>query len=381
MANTTMDVLYPEVWAAEIDKLDVGDYPLPRLVSNRNELSGGKGGDTVNVPLSADLGEADVYTDGSAPNSTNIAQESVAVTLNKSYNKTITLTSGELTKSAYDIIASNMPGMVRSLLRQMNKDIYLAALQSNYIIDGRTTFDETSIVDAYRVLDLNEVPSDGRILVAGPDDYASMLKFAAFTHADISGDAAAMREGKLPRRYGFEIAKANIITKYTPADVAGAVNNVANYTSADYTYIVDAFDDDANPIRVGDVFTVAGESGTPLHTVQSTTTTASDTTGITFLTRDGDTHSSVLDNAVITVSPTRSLLAMVPNAIAFASKPYANFESGIGARQMSLPLGGPGGPMARLSIYQKDLSVVVSLDALYGVSITKRKRVCRIITD
>lgn len=134
--NTNMDILYPEVWASELDSLNMGDYPLSQLVSNRNELGAGRPGQIVNVPLSADLGEADVYTDGSTPIITSIAQQQVQVTLNKSYSKGITLSSGDLTLSPYDLIKSYMPGMVRACLRQIDLDIYKAGLLSNYIVDG-----------------------------------------------------------------------------------------------------------------------------------------------------------------------------------------------------------------------------------------------------
>lgn len=386
MSNTTMDVLYPEVWATEIDKLDVGDYPLPALVSNRNELGAGKIGEIVNVPLSADLGEADDYDPNSAPTATAIVQEVAQVTLNTPISKTIAINRTELTHSAIDIVRSYAPGMIRSLLRRASLEVYKQALTSEYVVDARTTFDENSIVSAYKRLDINEVPSEGRVLVAGPESYAEMLKFAAFTHADISGDKDAMRTGKIMERYGFKISKDHRIMKYTPTDVTGAINNGPGYTSSDFTIAVNGFNDyvsaASNQVRVGDLFTVASESGSPIHSVVSTTQTSNDTTGITFRTIINDSgfaNAAKTDTSVVTVAPTSSILAMAPNGIAFASKPFASFPAGSGVRQMDMAIG--SGLTATMSIWQQGLIMYVHMDLLVGAKMVKRQRVVRIAVD
>lgn len=81
-------------------------------------------------------------------------------------------------------------------------------------------------------------------------------------------------------------------------DLIGAINKVGGYVEDDEVIVVDGFTDSGNPIAVGDKFTVAGETGSPLHTVESTTKTSGNTTGITF---DPPLASSVADNAVVTV--------------------------------------------------------------------------------
>lgn len=379
MANTNMDVLYPEYWATVAETLDVGSYDLPRLVSNRNELTAGNMYQQVNVPLTADLGDAVAYDTATPVTPTAISQEAAQVVLNRSFGKAITLTRQELTHSAVDLVKTYMPGLMKALMKQMSLDVYLAGLQSEYVVDARTTFDHTKIAAAYGILDLNEVSEDMRVLVSGPEAYKDMLTFDSFTRADFAGNPETLRTAQLPERYGFRIAKDHSILKYTPADVTGAINNGAGYTSADFTIAVDAFNDDARPLRVGDLFTVASESGSPIHSVVSTTTTSSDTTGITFRTINGMTNAAKADDAVVTVSPTSSLLAMHPSAIAFASRPYANLPSGVGANQQVMTL--PNGVNATLSIWQDGLVVQVQMDALWGVTMVHRKRCARIVVD
>jgi len=352
---------------------------LPKMVSNRNELTTGKFHERVTVPLTADLGDAEEYDPNTPLTPTAIAQEAAQVSLNRSYGKAITLNREELSKSAVDLVKTYMPALMKSLLKRMSLDVYLAGLESQYVVDARTTFDHTKIAAAYGVLDLNEVSEDQRILVAGPEAYKDMLTFDAFARADFAGNPEALRTAQLPQRYGFFISKDHAIRKYTPADVTGAINNGAGYTGADFTIAVDAFDDDANPVRVGDLFTVAAESGGPIHSVVSTTKTTNDTTGITFRTIDGNTNGSKADNAVLTVAPTSSLLAIHPSAIAFASRPYANLPPGIGANQQIMTL--PNGVNATLSIWQEGLVAKVQLDALWGVTMVHRHRCVRIVVD
>ncbi|MBK8397432.1 MAG: DUF3383 family protein [Leptospiraceae bacterium] len=87
-------------------------------------------------------------------------------------------------------------------------------------------------------------------------------------------------------------------TQPSNLDLVGAVNNVAGYEEDDTTILVDGFVDSGNPIEAGDKFTVAGETGSPVHTVVSTVQTSSNTTSITFT---PPLASIVADDAVVTV--------------------------------------------------------------------------------
>ncbi|HNI89870.1 MAG TPA: DUF3383 family protein, partial [Leptospiraceae bacterium] len=82
-------------------------------------------------------------------------------------------------------------------------------------------------------------------------------------------------------------------------DTVGAINNVAGYPLGVTTIVVDGFADSGNPIAANDEFVIAGETGSPVHTVVSTSKTSNNTTSITFTPA---LASSVADNAVVTVT-------------------------------------------------------------------------------
>jgi hypothetical protein len=68
-------------------------------------------------------------------------------------------------------------------------------------------------------------------------------------------------------------------------DLIGAIDNVAGYEAGATTIVVDGLIDALNPVSEGDRFTIVGETGSPIHTVVSTTVDEDGyTIGITFTT-------------------------------------------------------------------------------------------------
>jgi len=374
MSNTNVDALYPEFWAGAWDKLDIGKYGLQNKVSRDVEIMLANAGDTINVPITPDLGDADDWTPGDAITATTITQETAQVVLNKSKKMTIALTGKELSLTPYKLIEKYGIPMAKTIIKAVNLDIYLELLKTDTWVDAISGIDENDIVSCKTALSLNEITDEGRSLIVGPDDIDTLLKLDAFQHVNISGTNDAMVEGLLQRKFGFDIFENNIISKYTPTDVAGAIDNGAGYAIGATTIAVDAFNDDVNPIRAGDIFIIADESGTPYHTVISTTTTTSDTTGITFTPALTD---ATADDAVVTVTPTRSALGFVPSAAAFAARSYATLPSDVGVSSSVLNL---AGLPIRISVFHDSkLGLNVQYDLLYGVKTVNSDRVCRIL--
>src|SRR5678816_3079048 len=104
MANTNMSYLYPECWAAGFDALDVGQYNLQNFVSRGVENKLANAGDTVNVPITPDFGEASDWTPGDTITPSGVTQTQIAVSLNKSKQMVKGFTDTELSLSAYDLI-------------------------------------------------------------------------------------------------------------------------------------------------------------------------------------------------------------------------------------------------------------------------------------
>lgn len=376
MPNTNMDALYPEFWAAAFDELNVGEYGMQNRVSRRYESQLGQSGDTVNVPISVDFGDADSWTPGDSITASNIAQTTAQVILDKSIKKTINLTGKELSLTPYDLIQSYGSGMAKSLISTVNKELYKTALGSTYFVDARAGISAGFIADAGTKLSNNEISMMDRIFEGSPDILGACMKLDAFQHVSTTGSSDVMRDGKIARRFGFDFYQNNAFAKYTPADLAGAVNNATGYAAGATTMTVDGFDDDTNPLRVGDIFVMAADSTSTPHTITAVTTTSSDTTSITF--SPGLVEDEV-DNAVINVVATQSALCYVPSGIALAARPYATLPDATGVKSTVVTM---NGLPIRISVWHDgNLGVKVQYDLLFGTKLIDAKRVVRIIED
>lgn len=371
MANNNMDYLYPEFWAQAFENLNAGEYNLQNLVSRKFDSQVANFGTKVNVPLAVDFGDADDFTPGSAIGATSITQQEAEVTLDKSKRKTINLTAKELSLSPYDLINSYGEGMAKSLLVTVNKEIYKAALYSQYFVDATAGISEDLIADAGTMLSKNEVSNQGRILVAGPDVMGAIKKIDAFQAVDNSGANDIMKDGLVTRRMGFDFYENNAIAKYTPVDVAGACTSA---TAGDTSITVTGFNDDAGPVQVGDKLTI--ESDSKVYTVISTTLTSGDTTAIGIYPALGTT---IAASKVVTITPVQSALCFVPSAMALAARSYGVLPEGVGVKSSIFDY--KGLPVRASVFHDGVLGLNVQFDVLFGVKLVNPKRMVRILED
>lgn len=385
MSNANMDYLYPEFWAAAFDEADLGSYNLQKLISRKYENKLAQKGDTVNVPLTPEM-SADDWTPGSSITADSISQERAQLALDKSKAVPINLTGAELSYSAYELIESYGVPMAEAVLAAVNEEIYKEALKSTYVVASAISSttagspDEDDVVNAMTLLNENKVTKIGRSLVCAPADFGALAKTDAFQYANYSGDGGrTQREGQVDRKFGFDIFENHACEKYTPADVAGAINHPTSgsYAIGTTTIAVDAFDDDATPVRAGDIFQPAG-STSHYYSITATDVTSDDTTELTFAYRGSGLLAAEDDNDVITIIPSRSMLAFSPSAMAFAARPYAMLPEGAGVKSTVINV---DGLPIRISVWHDGkLGVNVQADVLFGVKLVNQKRMARIIT-
>jgi hypothetical protein len=367
--NTSVDVSYPEFWAASFDALDKGAYYLQSLVSRDYENLVANKGDKVNVMIAPSFSASD-WTPGDSLTPTDTTQTAVAVELDGSKRVTFNLTGKETSLSAYDLVTEWGKPAAEAILAAVDTYIYNKMIASPYLVYAVSGLTESSIIDARTALSNRKI-GPNRAIVGAPDDFGTLMKLAAFSQANITTRTDVILDGMITDRYGFKFYEDNAISKYTPADLVGAVNHGAGYVSGDTTMVVDGFNDDANPIRKGDVFTVAGSSAK--YTVQSTTTTTSDTTGITFLPA---LDATIADDAAITFVATRSMLAFTQNAFAFASRPYDMNIPGVATSVVNYR-----GIPIRISVFHDGkLGKTVQMDILFGGVIVDNRRIQKVVT-
>ena len=364
MPNTGTDALEPEFWLNGFDELDMGVFDLHKSVSRDAEKQLSENGSTVNVPIR----EAQDWNPGDPIAAKSVNQESVPVILNKSKSVPITLTGRELSMSPYDLIQKYAVPMSQSLMQTVNLDLYREMMKTSYWdhLLGGGTFDENAIIDSKTALDKRKVSRADRTFVMGADDSGKLLK------------SAPMQDGKIDRRFGFDLAQNTVIDLYEPGDLTGAIKHpgATSYPEGATEIEVDGFLDSSQPIQPGDIFQIAGEAGGIYHSVVTTERPAAGST-VRLRFNTPIAAGGVVHAAAITITPTRSSLAFHPAAVGFAARAWAQLPDGAGVKSViemvnDLPI--------RISVWHDGkLGVNVQYDILYGCKLINERRVQRTV--
>lgn len=367
----------PEYLATAFDLLDPGLFTLPESVNRDYEDVISNNGDAVTVPVVPDMsGKVTDYTPGETITPSDVVQDTFEVRLTESKKFVFDLTQAHLSLTPLKLLETYIQPGLEELMLTVNSFIYTKMLGFQHFIDATGGIDDDDIVDARTSLTNRKARAAGRRMIMNPTDYGTLLKLDTFKNAYQSSDAGtAQQTGVLGTKWGFGFAENHGFDKYTPADLVGAVNNAAGYAAGASTMIIDALNDDAAVIRVGDVFKVTGETGTPFHTVTGTVLTGGDTTSISFY---PPLVSAVVDDAAVTFTPTRSALAFSPNAFALAARPYAALPMGNGV--VSEVINYRGIPFLVQMKATDNFTLRVMICTLYGGSIVSQNRGIRILT-
>ncbi len=369
--NTNTQYLYPEFWAASFDAVNMGEYNLQNLVNRDFENQLAQRGDTVNVPNPPSFTAGD-WVPGSTITPGGVTTVTTPVILDQSKSVPFGLDGKEQSLSEYEIIMQWGKPAAEAILESVNDAIYREMLATPYLTDATAALTESKIVDAGTALSNRKISKMNRAIVGNPDDMGTLMKLSNFSQANITSKTDVILDGKITNRYGFNFYENNAISKYTPADLTGAVNNVAGYVAGDTTMIVNGFADAANLIRKGDVFTVVGSS---LQYVVQSTTVSTNTIGLTFLPA---LDATIAHTAVITFVATKSMLAFIPQATTLAARPYALLPAATGVQ--SSVINYQGIPI-RISVFHNgNLGLTVQYDILFGVKNIDSSRIERILT-
>jgi hypothetical protein len=367
MGNTNVDLLYPEFWAQAFEEIHPGKYNLHNEVSRKFENQVADFGDKVNVPIVPNS-EASDYDGSEVTTTDEVTQAAVEVALDKSKKANFSLKGKEYTMSPYDLIQTYGVSKAESIIRAVNNDLYLEMLKgTNFGTPiNLTDFQEDNVVDIKDGLDSLKADEINRVLVLSPSAQNKLLKRDAFQYQNYSG-TDAQKTGVVDDRFGFKFVPNHSIAKYTPSDSAGATSSAAIGVAA---IAVTAFDDDAKPVRVGDILGIADD--TTVYTVTSTTLTAGNTTNIGIY---PTLQKQITTSKVVTITPSESAIGMHRSAVALASRGYAEIPAELGVRSKIVNY---KGLPVRVNVWASGLVIKVQYDILYGCKLVHNDRLYRL---
>jgi hypothetical protein len=372
MPNNNQELLEPKFWASSFVENDAGKYNLQNQVNRDVTMELGQIGMQLDIPMTPDVPIASNWDGKSVLPSIDVTQGVRGLVLERSPSTRFILDSRDMSRKPYDLIKEYGIPFADSIMRSVNQYIYNKMLEATNFTDARVTFTEDTLTDARTRLNNRLVSELDRYAVASPDDTGILLKRDAFKLVNQSGTMDGQNEGTISRKSGFDISENNIIANYTPSDLTGTTN--AALAIGNTSVAVAGFTDSVTKLKAGDIFTIAGETGSPLHTITSVTPLVGATTVINFAPA---MVSAVVLGANITVTPTRSIVCFTKNAVAFAARSYGTLPDGVGTKQTTMML---NGLPIRISIRGTDsIGCSVQFDCLIGAVILRNERIERIL--
>lgn len=303
----------------------------------------------------------------------DVATDSVTISLNKWKEVKFGLTDKDLSLSAPQIISDHIRPAAVALADVMDQD--LAGLYTD--VPWKTTFTATPVLadlgGLRQVMFDNKVPlKDPAMLHAmvGSTEELEFLKGLAASGMQPRQQDPSLRDGSMGRLFGFDVFANQNIKSHTSgvsADATGAVNNAAGYAKGATVMAVDGLTI-SGTFKIGDSFSIAGHTQRYVFTADETADGGGAIAALDFA---PGLEAAVADNDVVTIflggAAKRQNLAWHRNAFALATAPLSELGGQLGARIVTV-----NDPITNLSLrsrmyYDGDNSQVkVALDVLYG---------------
>lgn len=329
-------------------------------------------GDTISLRRPAS------FTATAAPaTASNVATESVSITLNKWYEVKFALTDKDLSLSAPQIISDHIRPAAVALADRVDQD--LAALYKDipWVLAQTATPALADIAAVSKMMFDNRVPLNDESMLHGMIDGTTKLAYltamAAAGQQQNTQDPS-LRHGSMGRLFGFDMfANQNTPTHTSgvSADATGAVDfgsgTTAVYAAGTSTIHIDGLTDNGT-LLIGDSFVFAGHTQRYVLTANSTESGTGDH-DITFAPA---LKVAVDEDEVVTFTLTGAAksqnLYWHRNAFALATAPLSTIGNELGARIAVV-----SDPVTNLSLRSRmyyvggSSQVEVALDILYGV--------------
>jgi hypothetical protein len=351
---------------------------MPQLVNRSYENLAGQKGDVINVPIPSAISATNVTPSISMASNVDSSPTVAQVTLDFWKEASFHLTDKEVQEAMNGTIPMQASEAIKSLANAVDQYIMgkHVALFGFAGAAGTTPFATTisAAGDARKRLNKQLAPLDNRRAVLDPDAESNLLQVANVLEFDKSGDQAAIIDGSIGRKLGFDWYMDQNVSSYTPgtgwvtgfaaSTVGGAVGdttlNVLNATAS-------------GSIKVGDIFTV----GSGFYVVK-TTATVSATVQVAIAFYPALATAVATGSAIAVLATAYAVnLAFHRDCFAWASRPLADIQ-GLGNEMQSV-VDPVSGIALRLEVSRQYKQTTFSYDILGGSNVIRRELGCKIL--
>jgi len=347
---------------------------MPRLVNGSYSADAAEKGDTVDVPLPADLVAENVTPGATAPATDDVAAGKVQIVLNNWKKASFHLTDKEMMEisAQENFIPMQVGSAIRALANAVNQSIHAQYTGIYGLVGtaGTTPFasDSTDATLSRKLLHKQLAPRENRYGVLNFDAESNALDLAAFADADKSGDAAVKIEGEIGRKFGINWYSDDHVMTHTTG--ASGTPEVAATDTTGNILQVSGLSTDPN---VGDVFTISNDD--QQYTVLEVAPSGSDRK----LTVAPELPAVMVGDDLTFTGDHVVNLVFNRDAFAFANRPLAQSGIGSGLGNQIMTMTDPQtGLSLRLEVSRQYKQVVWEFDILWGVKLIRPELAVRL---
>lgn len=343
---------------------------MPTLVKSDFGITPQTRGSSVPLWIPGPATVEDVVPSATAPDSPDIILTERHIELNQWKKSSFTLSDKEVGEVMDGVVPAQATTAVASLANTV--DNYILSLYTGVYgfagVAGTTPFsaDTTEASAARGVLNKQLAPLRTiRSLVLDGDAEENALNLTAFQNTSFGVSVSEIKDGRLPRKLGFDWLVDQNIPTHTNSGGSGWLVNQADHAADDTVVTIGTGSGDP---AVGDIFTVAGETQT--FVVESYAGNA--------ITYAPAAPAAFTNTAAITFKPDHVVnLGFDRNAFGFVNRPMQVVNRNLGVIVESAQDGVSGLSM-RLVIKYENYQTKYSFDILFGAELVRPELAVRL---
>lgn len=359
---------------------------MPSLINKDYSGEAAQKGEVIHVPIPSKMAAIDVVPSAVAPESPDLDLQTVQIPLDTWKEVPFQMNDNEVAKVMEGVPSMQIVEAARALANTVNSSILSLYKFVPYAVGtaGTTPFatDLSVAAQARKVLNNNNCPTSDRRIVLDGDAEANAVILPALASYLNSAETNTLREGQIGRKLGFDWFYDQQMTEisHVSGTLTGATTSAAPVTGARVQGVtngtVAAAATTGQTVKIGDVFTVAGDKQT--YVVTQNATAASSAITIQFSPKPAVQWAN---GTAITLRASHSNnLAFHRDAIALAVRPLKDDVFGAESGQVAyMTMTDPvSGIPLRVEYKRENKRSRFSIDLLWGVKLVRPELICRV---
>jgi len=126
-------------------------------------------------------------------------------------------------QAAINLESAYLMNATKAHAKQVDVDIHAALIAGvstsapdHVIAFAGASFGRADIVEAMKLLDLQEMPAEQRFLAVNPTEHATLLNIADFIDASKYGSTSPVQNGEIGQLFGMKVLKSTVVTAGRP---------------------------------------------------------------------------------------------------------------------------------------------------------------------